>query len=118
MGRHDDPLYDDDDLLHDENYCRHGNFIGNPYGADYMCGWCESGEEPPTQAELDRRRVREAEKNYDTLVHALSAVDVDRDRQWSLRNITVAMCGGWSRMWEVDRSSNLAHEAWTRLEAS
>jgi hypothetical protein len=28
---------------HRASYCRHGNYIGNPYGADYMCGQCESG---------------------------------------------------------------------------
>jgi hypothetical protein len=26
-------------------YCIHGTFIGDPYGADYMCGLCESGED-------------------------------------------------------------------------
>jgi hypothetical protein len=26
--------------------CRHGTFIGTWSGPDYMCGWCESGEEP------------------------------------------------------------------------
>jgi len=25
------------------NYCQHGTYIGDPYGADYMCGACESG---------------------------------------------------------------------------
>lgn len=29
------------------HYCKHGTFIGDPYGPDLMCGWCESGEEPP-----------------------------------------------------------------------
>jgi hypothetical protein len=25
-----------------QNYCTaHGEYIGDPYGADYMCGWCE-----------------------------------------------------------------------------
>lgn len=26
-------------------YCKHGTFIGDPYGADYLCGYCESGED-------------------------------------------------------------------------
>jgi hypothetical protein len=26
------------------HYCRHGNYIGDPYGADYMCGACENGD--------------------------------------------------------------------------
>lgn len=38
-----DPLFDESDTLDDRNYCKHGTFIGNPYGADYMCGWCEDG---------------------------------------------------------------------------
>lgn len=37
-------LFDDEDLTVSANYCRHGNFIGNPYGADYLCGWCENGD--------------------------------------------------------------------------
>lgn len=24
-------------------YCRHGNYVGDPYGADHMCGACEMG---------------------------------------------------------------------------
>jgi hypothetical protein len=26
-------------------YCRHGVFIGDPYGPDYLCGACESGDD-------------------------------------------------------------------------
>ena len=26
------------------NYCKHGTFIGDPYGPDYLCGKCEDGE--------------------------------------------------------------------------
>ena len=26
----------------DEDYCKHGTYIGDPYGADYLCGYCES----------------------------------------------------------------------------
>ena len=25
-------------------YCKHGTFIGDPFGADYLCNSCESGE--------------------------------------------------------------------------
>ena len=28
------------------NHCRHGKFVGDPYGPDYMCGWCEDGDDP------------------------------------------------------------------------
>lgn len=24
-------------------HCEHGTFIGNPYGGDYLCHWCEDG---------------------------------------------------------------------------
>jgi len=27
------------------HYCRHGSYIGDPYGADYMCGACENGDD-------------------------------------------------------------------------
>lgn len=37
-----DILFDDEDFSRDSNYCKHGNFIGNPYGGDYLCHWCES----------------------------------------------------------------------------
>lgn len=39
-----DPLFDEDDLNNLDYRCIHGTFIGNPYGADYLCGACESGE--------------------------------------------------------------------------
>ena len=34
------------DRCDDRNYCPHGNFVGNPYGGDYMCHYCEMGIEP------------------------------------------------------------------------
>lgn len=43
------PDYVDDyggDLQDPSQRCRHGTFIGSWSGPDYMCGWCESGEEP------------------------------------------------------------------------
>lgn len=39
-----DNLFDEDDLSNKEFYCKHGTFIGNPYGADFLCGGCENGE--------------------------------------------------------------------------
>lgn len=38
-----DPLFDPSDLAKPDYRCAHDNFTGNPYGADYMCGMCESG---------------------------------------------------------------------------
>src|SRR5690606_40811521 len=54
FGFEDDSFYGDEDgellafpeLRRDHMYCKHGNYIGTPYGADYMCHWCEMGEEP------------------------------------------------------------------------
>ena len=28
----------------DDRYCKHGTYVGDPYGPDYMCGMCEDGE--------------------------------------------------------------------------
>lgn len=53
-----DELLDDDvvdyellDLFDGDNgvkkssvHCKHGTYIGDPYGADYLCQWCENGE--------------------------------------------------------------------------
>lgn len=30
---------------YDRRFCRHGTYVGNPYGADYLCGACEDGED-------------------------------------------------------------------------
>lgn len=29
--------------------CKHGVYVGDAYGPDYMCPWCESGCEPPVR---------------------------------------------------------------------
>lgn len=44
----------------DRYYCEHGTFIGNPFGGDYMCGWCEDGvsmKEYITIQEAQARRI-------------------------------------------------------------
>ncbi len=49
-GDPDDTYYGDEDaeiqatpeLQESRFYCKHGNYIGTPGGADYMCGLCES----------------------------------------------------------------------------
>lgn len=49
-------------LSYDDTHCRHGVFIGHPYGPDYMCFWCEMGvsdeEYEAEMAERARARVR------------------------------------------------------------
>jgi hypothetical protein len=73
-----DPFYDDEDRAYSSNYCKHGTFIGNPYGADYMCGWCEDGtSDEEFQAWIDgaeQRRVDDALtrlSHYDRVVAVL-----------------------------------------------
>ncbi len=54
-------------------YCKHGTNIGNPYGADLMCGFCEDGT-TETEFELMKENegeeilsVKEAKAYYDQL---------------------------------------------------
>lgn len=104
-----DPFFDEDDLLHDSNYCRHGQFIGNPYGADYMCGWCESGEEPPTQAEEDAWTLAEAERKYDHLVIALERIDVNQTHRWALVRTAIDSISNWGQNTSVQRAWERTH---------
>lgn len=81
-----DPFFDESDLDNPSYYCRHGTFIGNPYGADYMCGWCEMGEEPPTEAEqleAARREVAAADHQFERLAEALREY-LTPHRAWSV----------------------------------
>jgi hypothetical protein len=48
-------------------YCEHGTFIGNPYGADYMCGFCESGA---TDEEVAAYRLRQDRVYVARMVYA------------------------------------------------
>ena len=34
------------------NTCRHGNYIGDPGGVDYMCGQCESLDPDPSPNDI------------------------------------------------------------------
>lgn len=34
---------DDEPDFSDHTHCRHGVFVGDPYGPDYLCGYCEDG---------------------------------------------------------------------------
>jgi hypothetical protein len=38
-----------------KQFCRHGTFIGSWWGPDYMCYWCEMGEEPEDELEGDEK---------------------------------------------------------------
>ncbi len=37
-----DDTYDPEFRM-EQDYCEHGTYIGPPSGADFLCGWCESG---------------------------------------------------------------------------
>lgn len=37
--------YLEQDLNDDDSYCEHGVFVGGPFGGDFMCHWCEVGDE-------------------------------------------------------------------------
>lgn len=39
-----DPFYDPSDRQNPDFHCKHGTFVGNPYGGDYICQACEDGE--------------------------------------------------------------------------
>lgn len=105
-----DPLFDEDDLNHDSNYCQHGTFTGNPFGGDYMCHWCEMGEEPPTQFELDTWEVAKAEKSYKDFMHNLGDFIKDIPSRSGMSNSHRV------RFWIVDWVAQpKAQRAWDRL---
>ena len=43
--------------MSDYPYCVHGNYVGG-CGADYLCGYCESGEPPTAQELADHQAAR------------------------------------------------------------
>ena len=43
---YDEELGYDADHNDESQYCAHGTFIGSWWGPDYLCSWCELGEEP------------------------------------------------------------------------
>ncbi len=47
-------------LEYDDTHCRHGTFVGNWAGPDYMCGYCEMGV---TDEEFEEGKRLEAERN-------------------------------------------------------
>lgn len=71
------PSYYGDDDYDDERspseYCKHGTFIGNWAGPDYMCGPCEDGISDAEWAEICKANEehREAETGERMFWHAL-----------------------------------------------
>lgn len=74
------------------NYCKHGTYIGDPYGPDYMCHWCEMGYEPPERILIlqpDDIRGFSAQE----LVELLDALQLECDpadnEDWQYNNLYV-----------------------------
>jgi hypothetical protein len=63
-----------------QSYCRHGAYIGDPYGADYLCGACEDGasvyDEAIAEASVTYRRWLAALDHLTALVN-LRVIDQD-----------------------------------------
>lgn len=56
---------DAQDYASDSNYCSHGTYIGNAWGADYICGYCEDGVSAEQFAEIVREREAERQREFD-----------------------------------------------------
>lgn len=97
------------EMTEDHNYCRHGVYVGG-CGYDHMCGWCESGEEPPTQRELDTRRLAKAERDYDELVRILDNIVAEgyRSRAWAINHLSRMAFDIHRSSWPINGSVVLA----------
>lgn len=103
----------DDELGYDANhndssqFCRHGTFIGSWWGPDYMCGWCESGEEPPTPAEqraMDLEWADATAARFDKLVTDLAEIRRTAAKQHNFGQMATwlldfAEVGDWGKAW-------------------
>jgi hypothetical protein len=88
-----DPMFDEMDLDEPDYRCVHGTFIGNPNGADYMCGYCESGDEPPTREEIVEASIRmleRADAEYERIMASLrSSEHAHRFGNWPELHLAV-----------------------------
>lgn len=102
------------DMTTDDNYCRHGTYVGG-CGYDHLCFWCEMGEEPPTRHEIDTREIERAQQSYDDYVRIISDV---LEPLWG-RARTVAWLGGQTFNHLPHRDGfpirGAAWSAWNRL---
>jgi hypothetical protein len=65
-----------------DHYCEHGNYIGSPYGADILCGWCEDGISVAEMHRIQRanrkrrivREMSELRQFYEIAIGSLEAV--------------------------------------------
>lgn len=63
-------------------YCVHGNYVGDPFGPDYMCGMCEDGIDIYTEAIETGRSIAQRQLTASTLVrklHDLRVLDSGED---------------------------------------
>lgn len=59
MPANNTPAGDYIEQAHDErDYCEHGVFVGNPFGGDYMCHYCELGISVEEMQERQRAEAR------------------------------------------------------------
>jgi hypothetical protein len=75
-AEYDEMLGYDADHTDDSQYCRHGTFIGSWWGPDYLCQWCELGEEPPTLEEIEEMRIeglKVKEAEFDRMVASVTS---------------------------------------------
>jgi len=82
---YDEALGYDADHTDDRQYCRHGTFIGSWWGPDYMCGWCESGEEPPTPEEYEAmrlERLKGIEAEFDRITTSIANTMREQGWRW------------------------------------
>lgn len=75
---------------HQSGYCPHGVYVGG-CGIDWMCGRCESGEEPMTKAERKKYdRTRKANYYLNRVLYLLK-----RDR-WEAAEAAFTTANRWS----------------------
>lgn len=62
------------------SYCKHGTNLGTPYGADYLCGYCEDGiEDDELRKRTFRLRTEDLLEQYRSLSYDLLRHLDDRD---------------------------------------
>jgi hypothetical protein len=66
----------EDEDFRPDYYCKHGTFVGNPYGGDYLCGWCEDGTSDEDFHAYCREQARDHELKMvsDSFFSGLSVV--------------------------------------------
>lgn len=92
-----------------EDFCKHGTFIGDPYGPDYLCGWCEDGVsdadfEAWTTEQRRTERVREiCRKRWEKVAPTLRAGDLEPDSARGERLIRCALIAAGRAPRRADR---------------